>query len=77
MGDHFVTTLCLMKHNGAIDKTQSGFTALCERWVQGVGGGVGVRGVGGPPSSHSKALLPSKPARGIDYLQGGVSLSHA
>jgi len=31
MGDHFLQVLLKMKHNGAIDKTRAGFTALCNR----------------------------------------------
>lgn len=34
IGDHFVTVLLGMKHNGAIDKTQLGFVALCERMLK-------------------------------------------
>lgn len=34
IGDHFVTVLLGMKHNGAIDKTQLGFVALCERLLK-------------------------------------------
>ncbi|GAB4815827.1 hypothetical protein N2152v2_002873 [Parachlorella kessleri] len=34
VGDHFVDTLCHMKHNGAIDKTQAGFLAVCERLLR-------------------------------------------
>jgi len=30
MGDHFLQVL-KMKHNGAIDKTRAGLTALCNR----------------------------------------------
>ena len=32
MGDDLVDALCLMKHNGAVEKTQAGFEALCARW---------------------------------------------
>jgi len=31
MGTHFLHILTTMKHNGAIDKTQAGFTALVQR----------------------------------------------
>ncbi|KAJ3705719.1 hypothetical protein LUZ61_009424 [Rhynchospora tenuis] len=31
MGNHFLQVLLKMKHNGAIDKTRAGFTALCNR----------------------------------------------
>lgn len=31
IGDHFLQVLLAMKHNGAIDKTRAGFTALCNR----------------------------------------------
>jgi hypothetical protein len=31
MGDHFLQVLLKMKHNGAIDKTRAGLTALCNR----------------------------------------------
>lgn len=31
MGNHFLEVLLRMKHNGAIDKTRAGFTALCNR----------------------------------------------
>lgn len=31
IGDHFLKVLLKMKHNGAIDKTRAGFTALCNR----------------------------------------------
>lgn len=31
IGDHFLEILLKMKHNGAIDKTRAGFTALCNR----------------------------------------------
>ncbi|KAL5229591.1 hypothetical protein ABZP36_028367 [Zizania latifolia] len=31
MGNHFFQVLLKMKHNGAIDKTRAGFTALCNR----------------------------------------------
>ncbi|KAJ8430362.1 hypothetical protein Cgig2_005408 [Carnegiea gigantea] len=31
VGDHFLEVLLKMKHNGAIDKTRAGFTALCNR----------------------------------------------
>ncbi|KAL8137371.1 hypothetical protein V2J09_003372 [Rumex salicifolius] len=31
IGDHFMKVLLKMKHNGAIDKTRAGFTALCNR----------------------------------------------
>lgn len=31
MGNHFLEVLLKMKHNGAIDKTRAGFTALCNR----------------------------------------------
>lgn len=31
IGDHFLEVLLKMKHNGAIDKTRAGFTALCHR----------------------------------------------
>ena len=31
MGQRFVEVLTTMKHNGAIDKTQAGFTALVQR----------------------------------------------
>lgn len=31
IGDHFLEVLFKMKHNGAIDKTRAGFTALCHR----------------------------------------------
>ncbi|OWM73957.1 thyroid adenoma-associated protein homolog [Punica granatum] len=31
MGHHFLEVLLKMKHNGAIDKTRAGFTALCNR----------------------------------------------
>ncbi|KAL6658954.1 hypothetical protein ACP70R_002994 [Stipagrostis hirtigluma subsp. patula] len=31
MGDHFLQILLKMKHNGAIDKTRAGLTALCNR----------------------------------------------
>ncbi|KAJ8750271.1 hypothetical protein K2173_014186 [Erythroxylum novogranatense] len=31
IGDHFLNVLLKMKHNGAIDKTRAGFTALCNR----------------------------------------------
>ncbi|KAL4197784.1 hypothetical protein AMTRI_Chr04g189990 [Amborella trichopoda] len=31
IGDHFLQVLLKMKHNGAIDKTRAGFTALCNR----------------------------------------------
>ncbi|XP_072971475.1 uncharacterized protein [Typha angustifolia] len=31
MGNHFLRVLLKMKHNGAIDKTRAGFTALCNR----------------------------------------------
>ncbi|KAL4419934.1 hypothetical protein ABPG75_007032 [Micractinium tetrahymenae] len=34
MASHFTHSLCALKHNGAIDKTQQGFTALCERLLQ-------------------------------------------
>lgn len=34
MASHFTRSLCALKHNGAIDKTQQGFTALCERLLQ-------------------------------------------
>lgn len=33
MADHFTASLCSLKHNGAVDKTQQGFAALCERCV--------------------------------------------
>lgn len=29
IGNHFLEVLLKMKHNGAIDKTRAGFTALC------------------------------------------------
>ena len=35
MADYFTNALCCLKHNGAVDKTQQGFAALCERCVQG------------------------------------------
>ena len=31
IGGHFLQVLLKMKHNGAIDKTRAGFTALCNR----------------------------------------------
>lgn len=31
IGSHFLEVLLKMKHNGAIDKTRAGFTALCNR----------------------------------------------
>ncbi|XP_057828205.2 uncharacterized protein LOC131039444 isoform X2 [Cryptomeria japonica] len=31
IGEHFLKVLLAMKHNGAIDKTRAGFTALCNR----------------------------------------------
>lgn len=31
MGDNFLEVLLKMKHNGAIDKTRAGFSALCNR----------------------------------------------
>jgi hypothetical protein len=31
MGDHFLQVPLKMKHNGAIDKTRAGLTALCNR----------------------------------------------
>lgn len=31
IGNHFLEVLLKMKHNGAIDKTRAGFTALCNR----------------------------------------------
>jgi hypothetical protein len=31
MGNHFLQVLLKMKHNGAIDKTRAGLTALCNR----------------------------------------------
>lgn len=31
MADYFTNALCCLKHNGAVDKTQQGFAALCER----------------------------------------------
>lgn len=31
IGNHFLQVLFKMKHNGAIDKTRAGFTALCNR----------------------------------------------
>jgi thyroid adenoma-associated protein len=31
MGEHFLQVLLKMKHNGAIDKTRAGLTALCNR----------------------------------------------
>ena len=31
IGKHFLEVLLKMKHNGAIDKTRAGFTALCNR----------------------------------------------
>jgi hypothetical protein len=31
VGNHFLEVLLKMKHNGAIDKTRAGFTALCNR----------------------------------------------
>ncbi|KAH9296258.1 hypothetical protein KI387_039846, partial [Taxus chinensis] len=31
IGEHFLKVLLVMKHNGAIDKTRAGFTALCNR----------------------------------------------
>ncbi|KAF9591066.1 hypothetical protein IFM89_001276 [Coptis chinensis] len=31
IGEHFLEVLLKMKHNGAIDKTRAGFTALCNR----------------------------------------------
>lgn len=31
IGNHFLDVLLKMKHNGAIDKTRAGFTALCNR----------------------------------------------
>lgn len=31
IGCHFLEVLLKMKHNGAIDKTRAGFTALCNR----------------------------------------------
>ncbi|CAH2045000.1 unnamed protein product [Thlaspi arvense] len=31
IGDHFLEVLLKMKHNGAIDKTRAGFSALCHR----------------------------------------------
>ncbi|XP_051140542.1 uncharacterized protein LOC127257974 [Andrographis paniculata] len=31
IGNHFLEVLVKMKHNGAIDKTRAGFTALCNR----------------------------------------------
>ncbi|MQL78947.1 hypothetical protein Taro_011398 [Colocasia esculenta] len=31
IGNHFLQVLLKMKHNGAIDKTRAGFTALCNR----------------------------------------------
>nr|XP_043606064.1 thyroid adenoma-associated protein homolog [Erigeron canadensis] len=31
IGNHFLEVLMKMKHNGAIDKTRAGFTALCNR----------------------------------------------
>lgn len=31
LGNHFLEVLLKMKHNGAIDKTRAGFTALCNR----------------------------------------------
>eukprot|EP01018_Ginkgo_biloba_P039092 Gb_02096 [translate_table: standard] len=31
IGQHFLQVLLAMKHNGAIDKTRAGFTALCNR----------------------------------------------
>ena len=34
MAAHFTHQLCVLRHNGVIDKTQQGFTALCERLLQ-------------------------------------------
>lgn len=31
IGSHFLEVILKMKHNGAIDKTRAGFTALCNR----------------------------------------------
>lgn len=31
MADYFTNALCCLKHNGAVDKTQQGFAALCEQ----------------------------------------------
>ena len=31
IGNHFLEVILKMKHNGAIDKTRAGFTALCNR----------------------------------------------
>lgn len=31
IGNYFLEVLLKMKHNGAIDKTRAGFTALCNR----------------------------------------------
>lgn len=39
MADHFTTSLCALKHNGAVDTTQQGFSALCERCVLTCGAG--------------------------------------
>lgn len=33
MGTSFLHILTTMKHNGAIDKTQAGFTALVQRYL--------------------------------------------
>ncbi|KAG8384709.1 hypothetical protein BUALT_Bualt04G0146500 [Buddleja alternifolia] len=33
IGSHFLEVLLKMKHNGAIDKTRAGFTALCNRML--------------------------------------------
>lgn len=34
MAEHLTHTLCTLKHNGAVDKTQQGFAALCERLLR-------------------------------------------
>lgn len=34
IGQHFLQVLLSMKHNGAIDKTRTGFTALCDRLLR-------------------------------------------
>lgn len=34
MGAHFLQVLLAMKHNGAIDKTRTGFIALCDRLLR-------------------------------------------
>ncbi|GAQ83740.1 hypothetical protein KFL_001600100 [Klebsormidium nitens] len=65
IGDHFVTVLLGMKHNGAIDKTQLGFVALCERMLK-----CGTPELTRLPEQWMERLMAkaSSPGQGVDDL---------